>query len=71
MTRRWFKVSESRIYDLNIFTSFWIEERNKKFHVFGNNEDCEIIRSFKTFDQENDAKHYLEVIFRALEQSNE
>lgn len=55
---RWFNTKNSQILDLNNFTSFWIEEVQENYRIFGQDKD-KIDWNLADFKREEEAKNYL------------
>ena len=65
--KKWFKASDSKIYDLSIFECFWIERKNPGFFIYGLTNKEEYL-FFNNFDEEVEAKYYLERMFTFLKE---
>lgn len=69
MPKKWLKVSETKIYDLNKFDCFWSEQKSDNiFIVFGGvlPLTTENTYMFKHFTNEIDVKQYMEIINKFL-----
>jgi hypothetical protein len=64
--RKWFRCSDSRLIDLEKFNTFYFENVDKKFVVFGvlDTMMCLNLKEFQTFDE---AKDFLDCIHSNIE----
>ncbi len=74
MPKKWLKVSETKIYDLNKFDCFWSEQKAPdKFIVYGGVFPLEGSNVYLLyhFTDERDVKQYIEMISQFLSQDEE
>src|SRR5271166_6107995 len=59
----WFKASEARIFDLNVFDLFWLESRPDEVIVFASSLSSHSNYQLESFTSDEDAIKYLDKIF--------
>lgn len=64
--KNWFKASDSKMFDLNIFDCFWMEEKQDGFYIYGGSDAYKNFSHFRHFLNQKEAETYLEEIFQKV-----